>query len=295
MPLSNIVSTTLAWSRASDATTSERNQKLGLRFEEFYHIHTHVDATELDIYADAGLPQIGSSYEFFQYAYADSIRLNKVSPVVWNATVSYSGEMNGFHPDGTPKSPLLAPPIIEWDDVESTVEIDSDYNGLPFTNTVGDRVSGITREEPDQTLYIKRNFASFSSYAQSAYRRSVNSDEFAGWPPGTGKLKKYKARLVRNETIGYWEVEAMIQFRVPAPGSIAAKAWWARYISKGKRERLTAPPILVNYIVPAKGEDGSLIEVFLDATGARTDPDTPYFIERQIYGALPYNDLGLLS
>ena len=297
------------WSnQSSNATTSENFRKFEVTFSETYQITTSFDATELDVYTQAGLPGIAQSYPGFPFVVAEAAQLQRVSPIFWLATINYRGEIGGITQSGggsepsNPTSPLYAPPRITWDDVETSEDIDVDFDGDPITNTAGQPVKGVKALFSDQLLTVTRNFLVFNTYTQAVYRRSVNSDLFLGWPPGTCKLMKLSAQNVITQTaggnepsFGYWQVTGVFQFRFPY-NTTPDKAWYARYVSMGLKQRDSSGKLVA---VTDDNNDVTTTPQYLDEDGKQIKPPagttpTPYWIETKLYGSLPYNALGLI-
>lgn len=286
----------LMWSGdQSDATASDKFRKLVYAPRQMYSIVTSYDATDLDVYALAGLPGYGQFYPGTDFVFAKKVSLTRVSPIYWTANVDYEGEISGFDGDGNPRSPIDAPPKIKWSDVEYELETDVDYDGNPILNPAGDRVQGVKKIIADQTLTVRRNMLTFNPYLQAIYRESTNSDTFAGWPPGTAKLMKLEADAVfgGDGIGGYWDVYALFQFRYPYR-TTPDKAWYYRNLATGLYEKIeTTVGIGRIRIVddhgepinsPARlGEDGKVL-----ANG-----DDSYFMETKLYNPLPYAALGL--
>lgn len=283
------------WSnQSSNATTSENFRKLEVTFSETYQITTSADAGELDVYTQSGLPGVAQPYPGFPFVVAEAAQLQRVSPIFWLATINYRGEIGGITQSGggsepsNPTSPLYAPPRITWDDVETSEDIDVDFDGDPITNTAGQPVKGVKALFSDQLLTVTRNFLVFNTYTQAVYRRSVNSDTFLGWPAGTCKLMKLSAQNVIDQSFGYWQVTGVFQFRFPY-NTTPDKAWYARYVSTGLKQKDSLGR-LVDVV-----DDNKLVVTtpfYLDANGRKTT--TPYWIETKLYGSLPYNALGLI-
>jgi hypothetical protein len=237
---------------------------------------------------------VGQPYPGFPFVVADAAQLQRVSPILWLATINYRGEIGGVansgnDPDETnPTSPLYAPPRLTWDDVETEEEIDEDFDGDAITDTAGQPVRGIKALFSDQVLTVTRNFLFFNTYTQAVYRRSVNSDLFLGWPPGTCKLMKLSAQNVIDANFGYWQVTGVFQFRYPYR-TTPDKAWYARYVSMGLKQKDTNGDLVP--VVDDNKEPTSTPQ-YLDEDGKQTT--TPYWIERKLYGSLPYNALGLI-
>jgi hypothetical protein len=298
---------TKMWSRQnSNATLSENFRRMDVAFTEAYQVFTTHDTTELEVYLAPGLPQVAQSYPGFPFVYARATKLERVSPVFWIATVDYQGEIGGTGggAGGTEPSPLFAPPIIKFDDVETEEEIDVDFLGNPIINTAGERVRGVKALFSDQVLTVTRNFATFNTYVQAVYRRSVNSDVFQGWPAGTVKLMKLSADNVFDVNVGYWKVTGVFQFRYPY-NTTPTKAWYNRRVSMGLKQRKGSTgddrkkliPTVDGHKQPATtpqylDQFGIQIPFMEEDASALAAP--PFWQETQLYGSLPYNALGLI-
>lgn len=291
-----VLSTEKMWSRRnSNAAVTDNFRKLTVSFTEAYSILVTYDTTEFEIYTQASLPPVGQAFPGFEFVVANQAQLERVSPIMWIATVNYTGEIGGLRNIGgnvSPTSPLAAPPRLAWDDVETEADIDEDFDGNPIVNTAGERFRGIKALFSDQTLTVTRNMLTFSPYAQAVYRRSVNSDLFQGWPPGTCKLMKLSAQNVIDEFNGYWQVTGVFQFRFPY-NTTPDKAWYSRWMNVGLNQRITAgqpelEPCYDGYDTP------SVTPQYLDADGRQTDEDGVVWNETKLYGSLPYNLLGLI-
>lgn len=291
------------WSKTtSDATVTDNLRKFSVNFQEAYQVTCTPDTTELEIYQAPGIPPAGSSFPNFPFVLADKAQLQRVSPIYWIVTISYSGEIGPSEGGGDGESqpfssPINAPPRIDWDDVETQEEIDEDFDGKPIQTANKEPIEGVKALFADQTVTIRRNMLFFSPYIQARYRRATNSDEFLGWPPGTAKLMKLSASNVIDKTIGYWEVNAQIQFRYPYR-TTPDKAWYARVRHEGYYERvdMTGPSASSRIVRAVDGNKEPVQrKVLLDEEGYRlADGADPYWLEIKLYDSLPFNALGLL-
>jgi hypothetical protein len=281
------------WSRQSSEATQKADFKgFDIAFTEVYQIQTTPDATEIEVYVDGGLPGAGETFPGFPFAYAQKAQLQRISPIYWLATVNYVGEIGGVSKDSSgenaPVSPLAVPPQFTWDDVESEQEIDEDFDGNPIVTTAGERVRGRKALFADQLLTVTRNFLTFSPYLQAVYRRSVNSDVFQGWPPGTCKLMKLSASNVYDPVIGYFKVTGVFQFRYPY-NTTPEKAWYDRWPNMGLYQIDSG-----GKRVPCVDDNRNPLSTpqYLDAAGRQTTADNVIWNETKLYGSLPYNALG---
>lgn len=297
------------WSKAGgDFTLTDKFRTAQAKFQSAYQVFTEPDADISDVIQASGIPEAGSSYSaFYPYVFANAARPERISPVYWIAYVDYEGELK-IGGGNQPQSPMLTPAKIDWDDVETEEEIDEDYDGNPIVTKNNEPINGVKRLFADQTVTIRKNMLMFNPYVQAAYRESVNSDLFLGWPPGTGKMMKFQATSVKDSTIGgggYWEVTAVIQFRYPFR-TTPDKAWYKRVRHEGfyKRVDKPGPPVagqLPFQIVRAlrAGEPTSK-PVLLDENGYQlADVEPPNqvqanWLEFKLYNPLPYGALGLL-
>lgn len=292
-----VLSTEKMWSRRnSNANVTDNFRKLSVSFTEAYSIVTTFDTTEFEVYTQSALPGVGQSFPGFPFVVASQAQLERVSPILWIATINYNGEIGGVgtgsQNDNPVVSPLAAAPRIAWDDVETEQDIDEDFDGLPIVNTAGERFRGIKALFSDQTLTVTRNMIDFNPFAQAVYRRSVNSDLFQGWPPGTCKLMKLSAQNVIDQQNGYWQVTGVFQFRYPY-NTTPDKAWYARWLNVGLNQRQTVGQ---PELIPCYDGHGTpaVTPQYLDANGTQTTEANVVWNETKLYGSLPYNLLGLL-
>ena len=189
----------------------------------------------LDVLNAQGLPNICDSYLGFQYIKCIDRKPVRKGPGYWFVEVTYKGEVGT---DGFDRSPVNAPPEIEWGDTETEEPTDVDWNGVPIVTVNREPMEGVAVKLADLTVTINRNFAFFNPHLTHAYRHSVNNDEFLSFPPGVAKLIGFRAKRVQdNGCIPFWNVTATIQFRYPWK-TIPLKAWFARVRHEGFYERL---------------------------------------------------------
>lgn len=321
-----IYSVDLMWSKAGgDISLTDNFRKFTAAFQRAYQVFTIPEATAYDVLQAPGIPAAGSSYDDdFVAVFADAAKPQRQSPTYWIVTVDYNGEVAfgpadaGGNQNNQVRSPLLAPAIIDWDDVETELEIDEDFDGNPLVTANGEAINGVRRLFADQTVTIKKNMLAFNPYVQARYRHSVNSDIFLGWPPGTAKLMKLRANGVASPDVpggGYYQVTAVIQFRYPYR-TTPEKAWYARIRHEGYYKRIGLgapnpdfpgtqyPPYKV--IRATRAGEPTAKPVLLNVFGweieptDQPDPDTApppiqaYWLEKKLYESLPYNALGLL-
>lgn len=316
-----IYSVDLMWSGlGGDITITDNFRKANAALQKVYQVFTTPDATLSDVVQAPGIPAAGSSFgSGFDYVFATQARPKRQSPVYWIVTVPYEGEISfgsggpqGNQNNGV-QSPLLAPAVIDYDDVEEELEIDEDFDGNPLVTANGEPINGIRRKFADQTVTIQKNMLTFNSYVQGRYRHSVNSDTFLGWPAGTAKMQKLRGKAVASPEVpfgGYYQVTAIIQFRYPYR-TTPEKAWYSRSRHEGYYKRVFVPPGPNNpfgqiVIRATRAGEPTAKPVLLDFLGQEIQPtDTTdatsapppiqaHWLEKKLYEPLSYNALGLL-
>ncbi len=190
------------------------------------------DATELEIKNATGVSQLGSLYAD-TFAVCKKQTVSKVGPIMSIVACEFDGEVGS---ETINENPLNAPVEFDWGQAVSTEPIDSDVNGRPIVTANGEQIVGQTMEVCDSVLNMRKNFATFSPWLQQAYLHSVNSDEFANFAAGTGRMKSLVAKEMRFRDLQYFEVSASIQFRYPY-NTIPARAWFGRARHEGFYER----------------------------------------------------------
>lgn len=284
-----ISSVTKAWSRSSGEGSSDDGNKYLLSFTEGYQIVHTVNTTDVELLTATGLPFIGSLFPG-TFAVCKKIGpITRIGPIYSMVGVSYDGTIGPGN--GLADSPLNQPPVYKWTDTTSNEAIDQDWDGNPICTVLGEAIEGVTMDLADQSLSVTRNYALFSPWLTHRYRHATNSDTFANYAAGTGRLVSFSADSVNNNGFIYWVVNATIQFRFPY-NTTAEKAWYARtrhegyYVKEGTRivratddnKEPTAKPVLLK----------------IDGT-RETNPANAVWREWKRYDSLPYQALGLLD
>ncbi len=282
-----------SWSTESEASTREGFLTLDYNPVRVFSITCSPDATHEDLYEASGLPAAGSAHPRSNYVFAEKARMRRLSPILAEATIRYQGTKRTD--DQNNPDPLALPAEIEWSDVETEEEIDCDFDGNQILTACGEKVSGIKAVFCDQVVTIRKNMSAYNSYVAAAYRRSVNADNFLGWPPGTAKMMKLSAKSVNAS---YWVVTAVVQFRIPYQ-TTAAKAWYARWLHQGFYHKIdeTIGGVTKTLVVRAVDDDKkpTTAQVLLDTNGYRlASGATPIWRETKRYGSLTFGALGLV-
>jgi hypothetical protein len=283
-----------AWSRTNGGVTvSNGGKSAQAKFSEGWQITHSYDATDIELLSATGLPAI-HSYKVGTFVPCVGVNIETRGLLFSLIRIDYDKTIqldpNNPNPDWQ-QSPLAAPPDIEWTDESSTEPIDQDADGEPIVTVNGEPINGVTIELPDPVLTVTRNFATWNPHVIHQYRMSVNSDTFAGFAAGTGRLVSASAKLIIDQTFGsYWRVTARIRFRYPY-NTTAQKAWYARVRHEGFKIKDGTD------IVHADDDAGNKVvtPVLLASDGTHeTDPASAHWLEFKRYFPLPYANLGLL-
>ena len=288
------------WSRNNASVASKDGRKKTISISEVYQVVVEPgDPIEAALLAN-DLPNMRDLYvkggQVYPHIRVTKLDPTQVSPILYHVGVTYEGEMG---PDDN-NNPLDEPPKLQWGKVESDEAIDEDWNGNAIVTPNGEPIEGVTMKIADLVLTIKRNYAFINLPVTYQYLHSVNSDTFAGFEPGLGKLTQFAANEVYAEEFGgYWEVTAAIQFRYPF-NTTAERAWYARVRNEGYYVRRQEDDEIIRAFDKGNKEPTTR-PVLLDSDGyALTIPEPPtapeaQWLEFQRYQSLPYNSLGLLD
>lgn len=287
-----VLSVDRKWSGRRGGVSTDNRRQFGLRQGDVYQVVVDPETTIFDILIDPRLPKAGDLVPGTSTVWVRDVDAQQKSPIYWEVTAKWSGDVG---PDDPTDSPLNQPPEVEWTDVETSEEADEDFDGNPIVTVNGEPISGVTMPVVDQVVAIKRNVATINTYAIGQYRRSVNSDTFLGWPPGTARLIKYSAKNQYDDELGFWTISARIQFRIPYR-TTPDKAWYARVLHKGRLVRNSPSDAASDAILAVDGNQETVTEpVLLKADGTReTDPAAAHWLEFKRFNSLPFSALGLL-
>lgn len=279
------------WSRQTGSAESPDGRTRSLTMTRAFTVTLDAEDPLEEVYNAAGLPLVGYAYPGTSYVICRKLNPQRASPIMAIVQADYSGEVG---PGGTSDSPVNTEVTLNWRNSTTDEAIDQDFDGAPIVTANDEPIDGLTERISDQLLTIERNFQSINMYAIRRYLKSVNSDAFAGWPPGTGRLVDYTAtNMIANGVAGFWKVAASIQFREPY-NTTAEQAWHKRVRHEGFLVR------------DAAGEDPHIAwdlktkspvskPVLLKSDGTQElDSDNAYWLFWKTLEPLPYSALGLL-
>lgn len=249
---------------------------------ESYQITAPATYTKQQISVLPEVPLVGSAYPGLNDTWLVERDFIRRGPIYWEARVFYQGTF--------PSIDLM--PIRKWSKSTTSEPIDEDLNGFPIVTVNGEPIDGLTKDVSDPVLTIQKNFRSINIAAIHQYFDSVNSDSFAGFAPGTGRMIEFSAdeNVDGNQTT-FWAVSASFQFRYPYR-TVPARAWWSRVRHEGYYRRVSGRYIKC---IDDDGEEVTRPALLnLDGT-QRTGTNVADWLEWQLYRPLPYNSLGLLT
>ena len=289
-----VTSVNKMWSKdGSNARLNDSFRVLNVSIQEAYQV-VCTPLTPIDEIYSAVDPTTGVRIPFraephpdFPFCYLTGADPQRASPIMWIVSCDYVGEAGRDPTD----NPLNKPTSVNWGDSATMEEIDEDFDGNALVNANGEPIRGIKVELVNDVVTLKKNFLTFSPYIRGQYRRSVNSDTFFGWPPGTAKVKQFDANNVIDAVIGYWQVVLKVEFRYPF-NTTAERAWYSRTLHQGYTERFTVGGKPFPAIVTGP-KSGSNKPVMLDVNGLRIPDGNPgFYIEKKLHDPLPFNALG---
>ncbi len=279
------------WSRQSGSAESPDGKQRILNMQKAFTV-TLAASDPLEVcYQASGLPLVNDPYPGTFFVICRNLSPQRVSPIMAIVTASYSGEIG---PGDETSSPVDNEVIVSWRNATTDEAIDQDWNGKAIVTKNNEPIDGITERIADQVATIERNFLTINMYAIRAYLKSVNSDEFLGWPAGTARLMEYNAsNIITNGVAGFWKVSVTVQFREPY-NTTADKAWYKRVRHEGYLVRDNAgetPHIAWD----ERTKTPVTKPILLKENGTReTDPDSAFWLEFQTVDSLPYSALGLI-
>lgn len=280
------------WSSDSEASVRDGFRTLDFSPVRVFQFTCSADATDVELYTASGLPGAGSVHPNAPYCYAKTARARRLSPVFAEVTIRYEGRAPTDDPTGDPTAMFAY--VESWGDVETSEEVDADFDGNEIMTEAYEPVEGIKSVFCDQVATIKRNIplGSYNPYAAGVYRRSVNSDLFLGWPPGTAKIMRLGVKNINNE---YYDMTAVVQFRIPYQ-TIAARAWYARWRHEGFYHKIDVEiggDTITKIVRAVDGNKKPVTKkVLLDINGYRLeDGATPVWKETKLYGVQAFSAL----
>lgn len=188
------------------------------------------DMGAISVCLSPGLPMPGNIYltprEYDLLALAvefSAEREHQDDPFVWVVSVRYSTQMppGGFpeipgfgdSPTGAANNPEAERPEIDWDYEVVDEAPHADLDNKPFVNACDKPFKPApTFKVCYNVLSITRNELGFNKDTASKYAMAVNSDKFAGCPPGTVLCYPPKAKMMFRGTIAYWRVSYRLKF-----------------------------------------------------------------------------------
>ena len=209
--------------------------------------------------------------------------------------VDYDDKYSGEDPEEPEDNdPLLRPVVIRGTVAEYDQVMVRDVNGVLIRNSVGDPFDPpVTRKSGAFRFSLTKNYATLNLPLLRAYKNSINSDEWMGFAPGVVRIANITfERIVENingARYVYWPHG--FEFEV-AEEEFGSDGTWKKYV----------PDVGMRFYndvdeeyVPIRTNDGQPITtpILLNGSGAKADPDTPYWLEFDLYRPMPFVALNL--
>lgn len=178
-----------------------------------------------------------------------------------------------------PENPLSKPPEISADPVLIQRSTIRDVNGDLIVNKAGDPIVGVTTEDPQLTLKISRNEASYNYLLAAQMKNVINLTPWLGFPRGTVKTSAPSSRQQYHNVYGTY-VTTDYTFFIDLDG------WKKKLLNQGLRE------LKDGKLYAIKDDKGQEITepVLLDEDGRKADQDaTPIYIDAEVFQELPFS------
>lgn len=158
-----------------------------------------------------GVPRIYEAHPYDPWLFVKSQNVLVVGPVHFRVILDYDCTLDIN--TQAPISPLLQPPEVSWSFAGSNVQIDTDVDGYPITNSAGESFDPpITKDHSDLVLRYSRNEPTFDKIVAADYKDAVNSDTFMGFGKSHVKCTIFEASQMRAATLMYYRVR--YEFRI---------------------------------------------------------------------------------
>lgn len=151
------------------------------------------------------VPMIFEVHPYDPWLFVKSKHVDAKGPMHFRVIVKYDCELD--IDTQTPVSPLMQPPDVSVSFANSNVQIDTDVDGLPITNSAGESFDPpMTKDHSDLILSYIRNEKTFDKLVASDYKDAVNSDTFLGFNPGHVLCTRFDSVQMRAATLTYYRV-----------------------------------------------------------------------------------------
>lgn len=232
--------------------------------------------------------KVGMLHPFDNNLYATSVRVSRNVPLMFTLEAQFVAKGSEVG-----ENPLNEPADVEVDFSTQQAEYDQDITGAAIANVNGEGYT-VQDEISDMVLVVTRNLPAFDAILawQYMHRGAVNSDLWYGMPPGTCRVRGLRGRSVNTDNFLYWTVTGTVQVRSAAPGSTAAKAWFARARHEGFQIRPAAgaDPKPAREIENGPGDVSNPVLLKADGTW-ENNPANAVWQEWQMAPSLPFASL----
>lgn len=240
-------------------------------------------------------PGIPNMFDFYQTSSSvdtqalvneKSAREDGENPYKWEVQVDYSSDCP--NPVYGVEDPTLDDPKFVWEveELKEVVEMSLDTPPLKIANSAGQPFDPPPEKDVmERKLIVTRNEATWDPSTEDVYAYSTNTESFAGYAPGEGRMQPIKAEEAFGAGKVYWKKTYEFRFRK------APRTWTIRPLDHG-------PCILGPDGNPMTyhGMDGAATgSILLNGLGQRLDPaiSNPFYFDFKVYNAVDWTPLGI--
>lgn len=263
---------------------------------------------------------VGPSGEFDPGALLQSlnaVQVDRDDPYLWHVTAEYAtiaadpafaSSQGGSGSSGTQsENPLLRPVRVTFGDVHRAVPFDTPTNknvkiykqqagGVPIlittvvthsvVNVLGETFDPVPEIDViDTSIVAVRNEAFFDPVTADSYKNKVNSDDFAGFVPGTVKVMGISATNEFEQAMQYFQITYRFETR--------KDHWVKRLLNVGRYSlKDTVQPDEPKNRVMAEADAGQATGglVRLDEQGGKLAKSVPtYYFRYECYEEMPFS------
>lgn len=265
---------------------SPNNQLFTTTARRYFDVILGGSETILDVLTSTDLPQVPSLHPTIPFLRQSGLGVRRLSPVHYEVTANYGAQGNG-KPNTNPLDEVAQ---VEFDAIVSEEEFDTDINGDAMVMVTGEAFNPRIRVPVyDNVIRVTRNLPpnKVDPNTISAYRNSVNNDNWYGLPPGTVRITMFKAQSISDDEQTYWRVSAEFQIRRGAPRTTDDKAWYKRVLAEGYMACFAAGQ------KPFRFGGAKVLHKVSDGTYISNKANAEWY-EFQVFESKSFNDLGLI-
>jgi len=157
--------------------------------------------------------------------FCDSIGVSQTGPISYEITANYK-TIPYTEEDNPNAQPGIEPTKISISTINSQVEIDTDIEGDPLANSVGDAYQGLTKDVGDVVITLQKKYDVFRIEDFYQYINTVNDETFLGMEAGILRVTGITANQVIEAERRYWDVTVQLTARKPLAKDVEPELAW---------------------------------------------------------------------